>query len=116
MRCPFCSVPESKVIDSRPSDNGSSIRRRRECVSCGKKFTTYEDFFKDFETDDEEDLFEDVVDTKAENEEITTEEVTNNNSSNDDDDDFKIDDDAEFEKFLEALRKRNNSNFDDENN
>lgn len=42
MRCPFCSVPESKVIDSRPSDNGSSIRRRRECGSCGKKFTTYE--------------------------------------------------------------------------
>jgi len=42
MKCPFCSVPESKVIDSRPSDNGASIRRRRECVSCGKKFTTYE--------------------------------------------------------------------------
>lgn len=42
MKCPFCYVPESKVIDSRPSDNGSSIRRRRECVSCGKKFTTYE--------------------------------------------------------------------------
>lgn len=42
MKCPFCSVPESKVIDSRPSDNGTSIRRRRECGSCGKKFTTYE--------------------------------------------------------------------------
>jgi len=42
MKCPFCYVPESKVIDSRPSDNGSSIRRRRECVSCGRKFTTYE--------------------------------------------------------------------------
>lgn len=42
MKCPFCYVPESKVIDSRPSDNGASIRRRRECVSCGRKFTTYE--------------------------------------------------------------------------
>lgn len=42
MKCPFCSVPESRVIDSRPSDNGTSIRRRRECGSCGKKFTTYE--------------------------------------------------------------------------
>ena len=42
MKCPFCYVPESKVIDSRPSDNGMSIRRRRECVSCGRKFTTYE--------------------------------------------------------------------------
>lgn len=42
MKCPFCYVPESKVIDSRPSDSGSSIRRRRECISCGRKFTTYE--------------------------------------------------------------------------
>ena len=42
MKCPYCSIPESKVIDSRASDNGSSIRRRRECVSCGRKFTTYE--------------------------------------------------------------------------
>ncbi len=42
MKCPFCYVPESKVIDSRPSDNGMSIRRRRECTSCGRKFTTYE--------------------------------------------------------------------------
>ena len=42
MKCTFCSVTESKVIDSRPSDNGTSIRRRRECGSCGKKFTTYE--------------------------------------------------------------------------
>lgn len=42
MKCPFCYVPESKVIDSRPADNGMSIRRRRECISCGRKFTTYE--------------------------------------------------------------------------
>ena len=42
MKCPYCNVPESKVIDSRASDNGSSIRRRRECISCGRKFTTYE--------------------------------------------------------------------------
>ena len=42
MKCPFCYVTESKVIDSRPSDNGMSIRRRRECTSCGRKFTTYE--------------------------------------------------------------------------
>jgi len=42
MKCPYCYVPESKVIDSRASDNGASIRRRRECVSCGRKFTTYE--------------------------------------------------------------------------
>lgn len=42
MKCPYCYTPESKVIDSRASDNGMSIRRRRECISCGKKFTTYE--------------------------------------------------------------------------
>ena len=42
MRCPFCAHPESKVIDSRPADEGASIRRRRECLSCGKRFTTYE--------------------------------------------------------------------------
>ena len=42
MRCPFCSHPESKVVDSRPSDEGSSIRRRRECLACQKRFTTYE--------------------------------------------------------------------------
>jgi transcriptional repressor NrdR len=42
MKCPFCYVPESKVIDTRSSDNGMSIKRRRECVSCGRKFTTYE--------------------------------------------------------------------------
>ena len=42
MRCPFCGYSESKVIDSRPADEGSSIRRRRECLSCRKRFTTYE--------------------------------------------------------------------------
>lgn len=42
MKCPYCYVPESKVIDSRPADNGMSIKRRRECSSCGRKFTTYE--------------------------------------------------------------------------
>jgi transcriptional repressor NrdR len=42
MRCPSCGYQESKVIDSRPSDDGSSIRRRRECLSCNNRFTTYE--------------------------------------------------------------------------
>ncbi len=42
MRCPFCSCEDSKVIDSRPTDEGERIRRRRECNSCGKRFTTYE--------------------------------------------------------------------------
>ena len=42
MRCPFCDFEESKVIDSRPTEEGGSIRRRRECLSCGKRFTTYE--------------------------------------------------------------------------
>jgi len=42
MKCPFCYVPESKVIDTRASENGISIKRRRECISCGRKFTTYE--------------------------------------------------------------------------
>ena len=42
MKCPFCGYNESKVIDSRPADEGSSIRRRRECLSCSKRFTTYE--------------------------------------------------------------------------
>ena len=42
MRCPFCNHPESKVVDSRPSDEGASIRRRRECLECRKRFTTYE--------------------------------------------------------------------------
>lgn len=42
MRCPFCGFDESKVIDSRPSDENLSIRRRRECMDCKKRFTTYE--------------------------------------------------------------------------
>lgn len=42
MKCPFCQNPESKVIDSRPAGDGSSIRRRRECLVCRKRFTTYE--------------------------------------------------------------------------
>ena len=42
MRCPYCGFSESKVIDSRPTDDSNSIRRRRECLSCGKRFTTYE--------------------------------------------------------------------------
>ncbi len=42
MRCPFCAHDEDKVIDSRPSEEGSAIRRRRECLSCGARFTTYE--------------------------------------------------------------------------
>ena len=42
MRCPSCGHLESKVVDSRPSDDGSSIRRRRECLDCGRRFTTYE--------------------------------------------------------------------------
>jgi transcriptional repressor NrdR len=42
MRCPFCAHDEDRVIDSRPSDEGSAIRRRRECISCGARFTTYE--------------------------------------------------------------------------
>lgn len=42
MKCPFCGHLESKVIDSRPADEGASIRRRRECLSCHKRFTTYE--------------------------------------------------------------------------
>lgn len=42
MKCPFCANPESKVVDSRPADEGASIRRRRECLECGKRFTTYE--------------------------------------------------------------------------
>ncbi len=42
MRCPFCSYGESKVIDSRAAEEGSSIRRRRECLQCTRRFTTYE--------------------------------------------------------------------------
>ncbi len=42
MRCPFCNTTDSKVIDSRPADGYSSIRRRRECLNCQRRFTTYE--------------------------------------------------------------------------
>lgn len=42
MKCPFCGYSESKVIDSRPTDEGERIRRRRECIGCAKRFTTYE--------------------------------------------------------------------------
>lgn len=42
MKCPFCGYEESKVIDSRPTDEGQRIRRRRECLKCTKRFTTYE--------------------------------------------------------------------------
>lgn len=42
MKCPFCGYSESKVIDSRPAEEGATIRRRRECLSCQKRFTTYE--------------------------------------------------------------------------
>ncbi len=42
MKCPFCGHPEHKVVDSRTSAEGVAIRRRRECLSCGKRFTTYE--------------------------------------------------------------------------
>ena len=42
MKCPFCGYEESRVVDSRPADDGERIRRRRECLGCGKRFTTYE--------------------------------------------------------------------------
>lgn len=42
MKCPFCSYEESKVIDSRSTDDNTTIRRRRECLKCGKRYTTYE--------------------------------------------------------------------------
>ncbi len=42
MRCPFCSEPDTKVIDSRLANEGDSVRRRRECVTCGERFTTFE--------------------------------------------------------------------------
>ena len=42
MKCPYCAFAESKVIDSRPTEENNSIRRRRECLKCGKRFTTYE--------------------------------------------------------------------------
>lgn len=42
MKCPYCNFEDSKVVDSRPTDEGESIRRRRECLRCSKRFTTYE--------------------------------------------------------------------------
>ena len=42
MKCPYCSADDTKVIDSRPADDNSSIRRRRQCEACGRRFTTYE--------------------------------------------------------------------------
>lgn len=42
MRCPYCSSPDTKVTDSRDTDDGASIRRRRQCLACGRRFTTYE--------------------------------------------------------------------------
>ena len=42
MKCPYCGYKESKVVDSRPAEEGSSIRRRRECLQCERRFTTYE--------------------------------------------------------------------------
>ncbi|MDO4266005.1 MAG: transcriptional regulator NrdR [Eubacteriales bacterium] len=42
MKCPYCNADDTKVIDSRPADDNASIRRRRQCESCGKRFTTYE--------------------------------------------------------------------------
>ena len=42
MKCPYCSNPDTRVVDSRPAEDGTSIRRRRSCDSCGKRFTTYE--------------------------------------------------------------------------
>lgn len=42
MKCPFCNAADTRVIDSRPADDNASIRRRRQCESCGKRFTTYE--------------------------------------------------------------------------
>lgn len=42
MNCPFCNFSETKVVDSRPTDEGQAIRRRRECLRCSKRFTTYE--------------------------------------------------------------------------
>jgi transcriptional repressor NrdR len=42
MRCPWCGHPDDRVVDSRPSDHGAAIRRRRACLSCGRRFTTFE--------------------------------------------------------------------------
>lgn len=47
MRCPSCSHPEDKVIESRPARDGAAIRRRRECLKCGARFTTYEEILRE---------------------------------------------------------------------
>jgi transcriptional repressor NrdR len=44
MRCPYCATDDDKVVDSRPADDGGAVRRRRECLACGRRFTTYERF------------------------------------------------------------------------
>ena len=44
MKCPFCGYPDTKVQDSRPANDGNAIRRRRECIDCGRRFTTYEKY------------------------------------------------------------------------
>lgn len=46
MQCPFCRIDNDKVVDTRPSDDGAMIRRRRECIVCGKRFTTHERLFE----------------------------------------------------------------------
>jgi transcriptional repressor NrdR len=48
MKCPYCSFQETKVIDSRESENGSIVRRRRECIQCKRRFTTYERIERNF--------------------------------------------------------------------
>ncbi len=48
MKCPYCSFEETKVIDSRESENGSIVRRRRECIQCRRRFTTYERIERNF--------------------------------------------------------------------
>ena len=47
MLCPYCSHPEDKVLDSRPAREGRAIRRRRECLKCAQRFTTYEEILRD---------------------------------------------------------------------
>lgn len=42
VRCPFCNADDDKVVDSRPADDGAAVRRRRECLACGRRYTTYE--------------------------------------------------------------------------
>ena len=62
MKCQFCSCLDSKVIDSRPTDDGNSIRRRRECTNCGRRFTTYEKVYEVYQKlyTANKDLFKDL--------------------------------------------------------